>query len=171
MEKTIEGIKQTLNNFLLLLTSIMLVTMTALVLWQVFTRYILGNPSIFTEELVTVTLIWTGFLGAAYVYGTRQDMALVFFKERWTGTKLRVLCLVIDITILIFAVSVMVFGGYKIAMSTMKVLLPVLKIPKGYVYMIGPITGIIFTIHQLINIWEDIYLKDESKLKNYESIE
>ena len=33
------------------------------VLWQVFSRFILQNPSSFTEELARFLLIWVGLLG------------------------------------------------------------------------------------------------------------
>jgi TRAP-type C4-dicarboxylate transport system permease small subunit len=171
MAHYLQIIRRMLNNTLLVLSAAMLIIMTGLVLWQVFTRYVLNAPSIYTEELVTIILIWTGYFCASYVYGTRQDMALVFLKERLSGKKLRALCLIIDVAILIFAVGIMILGGYKAAMNTMKVLTPVLQIPKGMVYMIAPITGALILIHQFINIWEDIFLEDESRLKQYESLD
>ncbi len=32
------------------------------VVWQVFTRYVLNSPSIFTDELARSLLIWVSFL-------------------------------------------------------------------------------------------------------------
>ena len=37
------------------------------VLWQVASRFILGSPSSFTDELARYLMIWIGILGAAYV--------------------------------------------------------------------------------------------------------
>ena len=37
------------------------------VLWQVFTRFIIGTPSSFTDELARYLMIWVGVLGAAYM--------------------------------------------------------------------------------------------------------
>ena len=37
------------------------------VIWQVSTRFILNNPSSFTDELARFLLIWLGLLGAALV--------------------------------------------------------------------------------------------------------
>ncbi|MCK4758607.1 MAG: TRAP transporter small permease subunit, partial [Candidatus Aminicenantes bacterium] len=39
------------------------------VLWQVFTRFVLRDPSSFTEELARYLLIWVGLLGASYAAG------------------------------------------------------------------------------------------------------
>ena len=37
------------------------------VLWQVFTRFVIGTPSSFTDELARYLMIWVGVLGAAYI--------------------------------------------------------------------------------------------------------
>ena len=47
------------------------------VIWQVATRFILNNPSSFTDELARFLLIWLGLLGAALVSGHRMHLAIV----------------------------------------------------------------------------------------------
>ncbi|WP_396335542.1 TRAP transporter small permease, partial [Enterococcus faecium] len=41
--------------------------MVAVVLWQVFSRTVLGNPNTVTEELVRFGLVWFAMLSSAYV--------------------------------------------------------------------------------------------------------
>ncbi|HCS2988569.1 TPA: TRAP transporter small permease subunit, partial [Shigella flexneri] len=36
------------------------------VVWQVFSRYVLNQPSTLTDELARFLMIWVGLLGAAY---------------------------------------------------------------------------------------------------------
>ena len=36
------------------------------VLWQVFTRFVIRDPSSFTEEAARYMMIWVGLLGSAY---------------------------------------------------------------------------------------------------------
>lgn len=45
-------VKNVMNKILSAASVVLLVFMTSLVLWQVFTRYVLGKPAAFTEELV-----------------------------------------------------------------------------------------------------------------------
>ena len=52
MIKTLATVKNIMNKVLSIACSVLLSFMTILVLWQVFTRYILNNPAAFTEELV-----------------------------------------------------------------------------------------------------------------------
>lgn len=44
-------VKNVMNKILSAASVVLLVFMTSLVLWQVFTRYVLGKPAAFTEEL------------------------------------------------------------------------------------------------------------------------
>ncbi|SCX99751.1 TRAP transporter small permease [Alkaliphilus peptidifermentans] len=152
--------KKIMNNLLSYLTAFLLIVMTALVLWQVFTRYILNNPSVFTEELVRIILIWSSFLGASYAFGTRQHMALVFFKEKSKGLKKKAIYVFIDVMILGFAILVLIKGGYQLASGVMGIKTPILGISRGLIYMIAPFSGIIITIYQLMNIKEDIEMVD-----------
>lgn len=155
-------LKEIMNVFLLYCTAFLLCIMTILVIWQVFTRYILNDPSMFTEELVRIILVWSSFLGASYAFGTRQHMALVFFKERAKGNMKKLIWVFIDFMILAFTIIVLVNGGYKLASGVAGIKTPILNISKQLIYMIAPISGVIITIYQIINIKEDLAMVDES---------
>ena len=49
--------KMILNKVLEILGAVLLVGMVAVVLWQVFSRTVLGNPNTVTEELVRSCLV------------------------------------------------------------------------------------------------------------------
>ena len=67
MRECLSFIKKWITRLLAGIATVLLSIMTLLVLYQVFTRYILNNPAAFTEELVRYFLIWTGFIGAAFL--------------------------------------------------------------------------------------------------------
>lgn len=152
MTKMKKGIVFTLSR----IVAFFLVAMTCLVLYQVFTRYLLNNPSDFTEELVRYLLIWTGFIGSAYAFNTRGHMALVFFKQKLPEKQEKMVTVLIDLLILLFALFVMVMGGAKLSYSTMGALSALLGVPRGLVYIMAPISGVFIILGQIINIWEDI---------------
>lgn len=156
MKEILTTIKKVLAKLLAGIATILLSVMTILVLYQVFTRYILNSPAAFTEELVRYFLIWTGFIGAAYAFLTRQHMSLVLILDKLTPAKRRMLMAVIDILILVFAIFVITIGGFKLAMSARKVYSALLGIPRSLVYAMAPISGIFIVIAQFINIYEDI---------------
>ena len=65
-------IDKVLAKLLIIIMSIMVIN----VLWQVFSRYFLGAPSSFTDELARYLMIWIGILGAAYVSGRNKHVAI-----------------------------------------------------------------------------------------------
>ena len=70
MKQFLGKVKFWMDKFLSIACAVLLSFMTILVLIQVFSRYVLNSPVAFTEELVRYSLIWTGFIGAAYAFST-----------------------------------------------------------------------------------------------------
>lgn len=149
-------LKTGMNYVLARLCAVLLSAMTILVLYQVFTRYFLNNPASFTEELVRYLLIWTGFIGAAYAFSTREHMALLFVREKFSPPLRKSLTVGVDVVILIVAVVIMIYGGIMLAVSAQKEFSALLGIPRSLVYAMGPIAGVLIVIAQVINIYEDV---------------
>lgn len=148
-------IKQGMSYVLARLCTLLLVTMTLLVLWQVFSRYVLNAPSSFTEELVRYFLIWTGFIGAAYAFSTREHMALTFLRDKLGDDQRRLVTIIVDVIILIFALSILVVGGVKLAVAAKMEYSALLGIPRSLVYAMAPISGVFIIISQIVNLYED----------------
>lgn len=156
MQEILIKIKKGINFLLSRIAAVLLSVMTFLVLYQVFTRYILNNPADFTEEIVRYLLIWTGFIGAAYAFSTRQHMALVFVRDSLKPQPRKILMIAIDVLILWFAVFILTIGGMKLSLSAVKEFSALLGIPRSIVYGMAPVSGIFISLIQLINIWEDV---------------
>jgi len=156
MKELFTTIKKIMTKLLAAIATILLSVMTLLVLYQVFTRYILNSPAAFTEELVRYFLIWTGFIGAAYAFITREHMCLVLVRDNLKPEQKRMLMIFIDVLILVFAIFVITIGGFKLAMSAQKVFSALLGIPRSLVYAIAPISGLFIIVAQIINIYEDV---------------
>ncbi len=139
-------VKSLIEQFLLVLTAAMLAMMVALMLWQVFTRYVLATPALFTEETLRFMMIWMALLGTAYCFGTRKHLALELVPHmlpprprRWLG----IFNALITIT---FATITMFFGGIKASSSAMAQLSPIMQIPIGLVYLVLPISALLIII-------------------------
>lgn len=147
--------KSVINKVLAALCTILLVFMTFLVIWQVFTRYVLNDPASFTEELVRYSLIWTGFIGAAYAFSTREHMALTFLRDKLEPNKKRLVTIGVDALILIFAFAILFVGGTKLAFAAYMEYSALLGVPRSLVYSMAPVSGLFIVIIQIINIYED----------------
>ena len=156
VKKVLGIVKIWMDRILSAACAILLSFMTFLVLWQVFTRYILNHPAAFTEELVKYSLIWTGFIGAAYAFSTREHMSLTLIRDKFTGKAHTALLVVIDGLILLMAIFVFTIGGFKLAVSASREFSALLGIPRSLVYSIAPISGVFIVLAQIINIYEDV---------------
>ena len=156
MKQFLGKVKFWMDKFLSIACAVLLSFMTILVLIQVFSRYVLNSPVAFTEELVRYSLIWTGFIGAAYAFSTREHMSLTLVRDKFTGKAHTALLVAIDGLILLLAILVITIGGFKLAVSASREFSALLGIPRSLVYAIAPISGVFIVIAQIINIYEDI---------------
>ena len=155
MKQFLGKVKFWMDKFLSIACAVLLSFMTILVLIQVFSRYVLNSPVAFTEELVRYSLIWTGFIGAAYAFSTREHMSLTLVRDKFTG-KAHTFSSGGTSLILLLAIFVITIGGFKLAVSASREFSALLGIPRSLVYSIAPISGIFIIIAQIINIYEDI---------------
>lgn len=142
-------IDRVLAAILVALMSIMVIN----VLWQVASRYLLGAPSLFTDELANFLLIWVGLLGAAYAAGQRSHLAIDILPNSLTGKKKRNLNIIIGILTIIFSLTIMVIGGARLVHITLSLdqISATLQVPLGYVYLVMPISGLLIIYYTIMD--------------------
>jgi len=139
-----------LEVFLVVLMSVLVID----VLWQVFSRYLLSSPSSFTDELAGFLLIWVGVLGAAYVAGRKEHLAIDILVQRSPPARQRILKYLIHTLILLFALFVMVIGGASLVYTrfVLEVKSAALQLPLGYVYIVLPLSGLIIIYYEILHM-------------------
>lgn len=150
MQKFQHRLNRVLEVFLVFLMTVLVLD----VLWQVFSRYLLSSPSSFTDELAGFLLIWVGVLGAAYVAGRKEHLAIDILIQRSPPARQRNLLYLIHSLIFLFALSVMVTGGLYLMYTrfVLQVKSAALQLPLGYVYIVLPISGLIIMYYEVIHI-------------------
>ena len=68
MERLYQTLNKGIEALLVLIFSLLVID----VVWQVVSRYIVGQSSSFTEEYARFSLIWLTVLGAAYINGQKE---------------------------------------------------------------------------------------------------
>jgi TRAP-type C4-dicarboxylate transport system permease small subunit len=104
-----------------LLATFLVIIMTAMVLnvlWQVASRFILGSPSSFTDELARYLMIWVGILGAAYVSGQNMHVAIDVLPRRLNEQTQKKLLFIVRLLIILFCLGAMVVGGLRLVYIT-----------------------------------------------------
>ncbi len=136
--------------------------MTILVTYQVIVRYVFNDPSAVSEVLSRYLFIWLVLFGSAYVFGLKEHMAISFIKEKFSQKAQIILEAFIELAIVTFALSIMIFGGYSSATRQMWQLDSALQIPMGTIYAAIPISGalmVFYFIHnelQLVERWKQL---------------
>ena len=128
------------------------------VLFQVFSRYILGTSFTWTEEFARFSLIWLTIVGAAYLNAKREHLSMDFLYQKFSASNKKKASILIEVMIFLFAAIVMVLGGFNLVYTTLHLeqLSGTLRIPLGYVYSILPISGLLimcFSIYHISNIY------------------
>ncbi len=144
--------KRVLEHALVTVTSIMLVVMLALAITQVFSRYVLKAPAIYTEETLRFIMIWMGFLGSAYAFGLDQHLSLVFLYERLSAHGKKILATINGMIVIFFSMVILLVGGINMVQSGMGQISPILNIKMGYVFIILPVSAILITLLQGVNL-------------------
>jgi TRAP-type C4-dicarboxylate transport system permease small subunit len=143
-----------------LLANFLVIIMTAMVLnvlWQVASRFILGSPSSFTDELARYLMIWVGILGAAYVSGQNMHVAIDVLPRRLNEQTQKQLLFIVRLLIILFSLGALVVGGLRLVYIThvLDQNSPALQVPLSLVYVVIPISGILIIYYKISDILKD----------------
>jgi len=149
-------VKRVLDRCLEVLVIVVMAVLVLDVLWQVFTRLILKDPSTWTEELAVFMLIWVSLLGAAVALGRGAHLGIDYFVG-WLPARARLGTEVfVFFCVSAFSFLVMVLGGIDLVASNLELgqESPALRVKVGYVYLAVPISGFFLTLYAVIGLVE-----------------
>ena len=143
------NLKNIMNKVLETVCVFIFAFITVVGTYQIVVRYVFNSPSTVSEELLTYSFTWLALLA-----GMKEHMAMTYFADKINGKKRIILNLIIEVIVMLFAISVLIFGGISITRLTMTQVTASLGIPMGYVYAVVPISGVITVIYNILNISE-----------------
>ncbi len=147
-----EMIRDLLNKLLNMLAGVSFLAMVVLTCWQVFTRYILQNPSPWSEELVSYLFGWMALIGASLVTGERGHMNIPVVVEKMGEKAQKFFLILAEVIAFLFSVIILVYGGMKITSLAMGQLTSSLGVPIGIFYIVMPLCGVLNMIYTVLNI-------------------
>ena len=160
-----KAIKKGLDKFLeILLTAVMTILVLS-VIWQVFTRYVIGRSSQWTEELATFLMIWVAMLGASVALYRGSHLGIDYFVGKFSVRKRLYIEIFVFLLIGLFSLFVMLIGGFKLVQNRLMSgqTSPALNLKIGYVYLAVPISGFFLVVYSVEIMIEKIVMI--SKLK------
>jgi TRAP-type C4-dicarboxylate transport system permease small subunit len=167
--KVLQMVKKVLDRSLEVLVMIVVAILVLDVLWQVFTRLVLRNPSTVTEELATFMLIWVALLGAAVALGRGAHLGIDYFVGKLPVRTKIFTEVIVFLCVAAFSFLVMVVGGIDLVASMLELgqESPALRIKMGYVYLAVPISGFFLTLYAVMGLLERLArlrIRSESRL-------
>lgn len=135
---------QGLNRITEKLVILMMALLVLDVLWGVFSRFVLGAQSPWTEELARFILVWLALFGSVLAFRQHEHLGMDVLTnkfhpaiQRWTK-KLGYLM------VGVFALLILLYGGWALVANTwnMKQSMIALPLPKYFLYLALPISGI-----------------------------
>lgn len=136
----------------LVMRFLMALAMFALLLggtWQIVSRWLLGNPSTFTDEFLRYVLIWASLIGSAYCFYRDEHLALDLVKDRVKGPVAVALNVFIEAAILFFVGYVFVYGGLKLTLNATNAS-SVMRLPFKFLYSILPLSGAFIVLARVL---------------------
>jgi TRAP-type C4-dicarboxylate transport system permease small subunit len=145
MQRIRSSIDQILKWMVIVLMGVMVLN----VLWQVFTRFVLRDPSSYTEELARYLLVWVGLIGAAYAASQKMHLAIDILTARLHGKSRHYAEMFIHSCTFLFALLIMVIGGLRLVNLTLTLnqISAALQVKLGYVYLALPLSGLIIMFY------------------------
>ena len=137
-------------------TQLVIALMTVMVLsalLQVFSRaFSFSAP--FTEELTIYAMMWVTLFGSSYAFGKKKHVAIDILSS-YLGNKNKIkLAIIIELIVIAFAVLILIIGGGRFTWIAFKLeqISSVMHLPKFWVYIGLPISGIILLLYSIFNI-------------------
>ena len=154
------ALRNILNKCLEVLAGVSFLVMVVLTCWQVFTRYILGNPSTWSEELVSYMFAWASLLGASLVTGERGHMNIPIVVEKMGPNARKAFAVLGEVIAFLFSLIILVYGGTKISSLAMGQMTSSLGVAVGIFYVVMPVCGVLNMIYTALNIAEICKVKE-----------
>lgn len=146
------ALRNALTKLLNGLAGISFIAMVVLTCWQVFTRYVLKNPSSWSEELVSYLFAWASLLGASLITGERGHMNIPIVVERLGSGARKALGIFAELVAFAFSAIILVYGGVQITQLAMGQMTSSLGVAVGVFYVVLPLCGVLNMIYTILNI-------------------
>jgi len=136
----LQKVNEYFNRFVEIVSEILLVVMTIIVIWTVFSRYFLNKTPAWGEETALLCMVWFGFLSMAIGVRDNRHIAVDLVVKNLPASAKAFLSVINKILILIFAVF-MIVEGTKMSIVATKNYLPGIKLNSSILYAPVPVSG------------------------------
>lgn len=163
-----EAVKKGLDKVLAWASVLLFGVLVFVVVWQVLVRLVIvridpGFSAGWTEELARITFVWLGFFATALVFSEKGHIAVDFVVRLLPQFGQKVIALLVQVIIAIFALVLLVWGGWSAAQGAMTQSLSSMPfLSMGQTYLVIPITGVIIAFYSLYHLVAILLNKEDA---------
>ncbi|WP_337997568.1 TRAP transporter small permease [Oleispirillum naphthae] len=147
-----EKFDEFLQRALLWTCAVLMFAMMTVIFSQVVARYVLHQSLSWSEEVGRYIFVWITFLGLAAAFKSGSHVALDLLAKALKGVPYRIVAL-IDALLIVLLAAALSISGIKLLQFGLHQESPALKIPMYYVYLVEPISGLIFLYFAIRALW------------------
>ncbi|WP_449354496.1 TRAP transporter small permease [Virgibacillus natechei] len=144
--KALKITKNALDRLLLVSSLIILVFMVLVILYQVFSRQILGTAPAWTEELSRLLFVWVSFFGIAYGFKEKLHIGVGLVVNMFPEKVQDIFDYLAKVLVIGFGVILMYYG-WQFTVLTSSSTMPAIGWPSSVLYACMPITGVFVTLN------------------------
>ena len=148
-----------MNTILRLILAVMVAVMVIACCYQVITRFILNDPSKYTEEFLRYALIWLTMLGAPYAYGAGKHLSIDLLVMNFSDKAKNYVRVFVEVVVLILSLAVFVYGGIAVTLNAGGQISAAMQLPMECYYACIPVGGVlmaIYSIDRLLDALKDL---------------
>jgi TRAP-type C4-dicarboxylate transport system permease small subunit len=164
IKKRVKPIVDALGRGVELITGVMAFVMMISLMWQVFTRFVIKIPSIWTEEIARYSFIYMAMIGASIGVKRSTHFGMTMLTDRLQGrAKNYYTKYVVNGIILICSIFIIIYGWDFAIQYGLTRVSPTFLVPMMWVFLCMPITGVLMVIFSLYNILFENFSQEMSQ--------
>ncbi|SDE56827.1 TRAP transporter small permease [Auraticoccus monumenti] len=159
--RAVDSFHKGLNASLRWFCVILFALLVLLVLTQVVVRFLdVSLP--WTEVSARVVFIWQAVIGAAYVIGEKEDVAIDWLVRKMPVGGVKAVSLLAHAIVALFAVWVMIWGGMRNVLAGWEDTVQLLPVTQGQTFLVIPIAGALILVYSVLHVIDLLRASDEA---------
>lgn len=153
MKSIAAGVVDALEKIASWLVTVFIILLMVALVWQVFTRFVIKIPAIWTEEIGRYSFINMVFLGAAVGIKRNAHFGVTVATDRMRGAfRNFYMRFVVNGIILVCSLVMLYYGAVFVNRFGFTRVSPTFLTPMAYAFVILPVSAAFMTVFALYNI-------------------
>ncbi len=143
---------QWIDNVIKIVLIVFTILMCFIVLWQVISRFMLNNPSRWSEEVARYFMIWITFLGASVGVKTGSHLGLTIFISKLKDIRSQMIMTILAYVCIIIFSSILVIYGWEYMIEGKRQTAMSFNVKMSVVYACIPLSGSLMIMNSIQQI-------------------